>query len=91
MNARLEAVEARLETRLVSMDSKMDTLLSEIRHVGESAKADILFVAQLPTAKSVRTGFPKKPQGVGSLAKGKAATSATLQYASLDWPTSAAT
>ena len=37
MDAKLEAVEARLETRLVSMDAKLDNLLSEIRRVGETA------------------------------------------------------
>lgn len=37
IDARLEAVEARLETRLVSMESKMDLILNEVRHVGDTA------------------------------------------------------
>lgn len=37
LDAKLEAVEARLETKLVSMDGKLDALLNEIRHVGKSA------------------------------------------------------
>ena len=38
MDAKLEAVEARLETRLVSMDAKLDNLLNEVRQVGSTAK-----------------------------------------------------
>lgn len=38
LDAKLEAVEARLETRLVSMEGKLDNLLNEVRHVGETAR-----------------------------------------------------
>ena len=38
VNAKLEAVEARLETRLTSMDGKLDRLLDKITVVGETAK-----------------------------------------------------
>jgi hypothetical protein len=38
MNAKLEAVEARLEAKFISIDGKLDNLLSEIKHVGETAK-----------------------------------------------------
>lgn len=38
IDAKLAAVEARLETGLVRLDGKMDNLLSEIRHVGDVAK-----------------------------------------------------
>lgn len=38
IDAKPQAVEARLETRLVSMDAKLDNLLTEVRHVGETAK-----------------------------------------------------
>lgn len=38
MDAKLQATEARLETRLVSMDAKLDNLLNEVRRVGDIAR-----------------------------------------------------
>ena len=37
MNARFEAVEARMDARFVRMDAKLDTILVELRHVGQTA------------------------------------------------------
>ena len=38
MNARFEATEARMEARFIQMDGKLDRILVELRHVGETAK-----------------------------------------------------